>query len=170
MTREEDALPTQPASSPVSAAANQRSDAADPTHLVVVLDGCDFIGRLEVSKAPRTCAAICARLPFTNSVIQARWSGEAAWIPLGGLDLGVGEENATSRPLPGQILLYPGGLSEAEILVPYGVSEFRCKAGVLRGNHFLTIDSHLDRLADIGEQILWKGAHEIQFKLRPSGA
>src|SRR3954454_12128106 len=40
------------------------------------------------------------------------WSGEACWIPLGSLHFGVGCENATSYPGPGQILLYPGGLSE----------------------------------------------------------
>ena len=36
-----------------------------------------------VAQAPRTCAAFQAMLPFRNRLVQARWSGEAAWIPLG---------------------------------------------------------------------------------------
>src|SRR5213082_1284093 len=55
-------------------------------------------------------------------LIHVRWSGEACWIPLGALDLGLGYENATSFPAPGQILLYPGGISETEILFPYGAA------------------------------------------------
>ena len=50
-----------------------------------------------------------------------RWSGESAWIPLGELDIGLAApENHTSHPAPGEVLLYPGGLSETEILFPYG--------------------------------------------------
>ena len=36
------------------------------------------------------------------------------------LQLDVGYENHTSHPAPGEILLYPGGFSETEILFPYG--------------------------------------------------
>jgi len=49
-----------------------------------------------------------------------RWSGEAGWIPLGNLDLGLGYENHTSYLVTGQVLLYPGGISETAILLAYG--------------------------------------------------
>ena len=49
-----------------------------------------------------------AWLPFDGKLIQARWSGEAAWIPLGERRLEVSFENATSHPAPGEILFYHG--------------------------------------------------------------
>lgn len=78
----------------------------------------EFVGRLEEAAAPKTCAAFLQRLPFRNQLIHVRWSGESAWIPLGDFDFGIGFENATSYPAPGQVLLYPGGYSETEILFP----------------------------------------------------
>jgi len=55
-------------------------------------------------------------LPYRQKIIHARWSGEACWVPLGECDLGVGFEDATSVPQAGEILFYPGGYSETEIL------------------------------------------------------
>ena len=96
-------------------------------------------------------------------MIHVRWSGEACWIPLGTLDLGLGYENATSFPAPGQILLYPGGISETEILFPYGAVRFASKVGQLAGNHFLTIVEGLDQLRPLGALTLWHGAHDVEF-------
>ena len=76
-----------------------------------------------------------------------RWSGEACWIPLGDFDLGLAPENHTSYPAPGQILLYPGGISETEILLGYGAVRFASKVGQLAGNHFLTIIEGNENLA-----------------------
>jgi len=98
-----------------------------------------FAARWEETNAPRTCAAFRRLLPYRQRIIQARWSGEAGWIPLGDLDLGVGPENATSEPAPGALLFYPGGISETEILFPYGTARFASVKGPLAGNHFLTI-------------------------------
>ena len=53
-----------------------------------------------------------------------RWSGEAIWVPLGDLDLGLTYENPTSYPAPGQIIVHPGGISETEILLAYGSVHF----------------------------------------------
>jgi len=125
-----------------------------------------FNARLEESKAPRTVAALRQLLPLGGKLVQARWSGEAAWVPLGWeLDLGLGHENATAYPAPGELLLYPGGLSEVEILFPYGATSFASKMGQLAGNHFATIEDGRERLADLGEAILWRGAQDVVFTL-----
>ena len=86
-------------------------------------------------------------LPYRERIIHVRWSGEACWIPLGDLDLGLGFENHTSYPAPGQILLYPGGISETEILLAYGGVRFASKMGQLAGNHFLTVIEGNENLA-----------------------
>ena len=123
-----------------------------------------FVAGLEHEVAPRTCERFLAMLPYSERMIHVRWSGEACWIPLGALDLGLGPENATSYPAPGQILLYPGGTSETEILIAYGAVHFASKAGQLAGNHFLTIVQGLDRLRPLGEMTLWQGAQPILFE------
>ena len=99
-----------------------------------------------------------------SQIVHVRWSGEGVWIPLGDLDFGVGYENHTSYPAPGQIILYPGGISETEILLAYGGVQFACKMGQLAGNHFITLTSGLEKLPEIGKLALWKGAQSITFK------
>jgi hypothetical protein len=134
------------------------------SNLHIVAGPFEFIAQMEAAAAPQSCASFTRLLPFRNKIIQARWSGEAAWIPLGNLQVGVGYENHTSYPAPGQILLYPGGFSETEILFPYGSSCFASKMGQLAGNHFLTIIKGNERLRDLGHLVLWEGAQEILFE------
>lgn len=102
--------------------------AAPPTPVRVTVGPYTFIGHLEETACPQTCALFRSLLPHTDKIIQARWSGFAAWIPspLGDdVELPVvPPENATAVPLPGQILFYPGGISEVEILFPYGPTTF----------------------------------------------
>lgn len=123
-----------------------------------------FDGQLETAAAPKTCAAFVSRLPFAGQAVHVRWSGEAIWIPLGNYDFGVEYENATSYPAPGQIILYPGGVSETEILLAYGCVHFASKAGQLAGNHFMTITSGLGQLGELGRETLWRGAKTIEFE------
>ena len=78
---------------------------------------------------------------------------------------GVGYENHTSYPAPGQVILYPGGISETEILLAYGGVHFASKMGQLAGNHFITITSNLDRLYELGRTVLYKGAQKTRFVL-----
>lgn len=122
-----------------------------------------FDARFEEALAPKTCAAFRKHLPFESQVIHVRWSGEGVWIPLGDKQFGVDYENHTSYPAPGQIILYPGGISETEILLAYGSVHFASKMGQLAGNHFATIYDGNDRLKDLGELVLWRGAQEISF-------
>jgi hypothetical protein len=121
----------------------------------------EFIAKFESKLAPLTCSKFKSLLPFTNKIIQARWSGEAGWIPLGETDLGLPLENEKSNPGPGEVLFYPKGISETEILFPYGQSIFACKNGVLSGSHFLTIIEGKESFSALGELILWQGAQEI---------
>ncbi len=123
----------------------------------------EFDARFE-ERAPDTIAAFRAAMPFSSKVIHVRWSGEGVWIPLGDLDFGVGYENHTSYPAPGQIILYPGGISETEILLAYGGVHFACKMGQLAGNHFITLTSGLEKLEELGRLTLWKGAQDVLFK------
>ena len=123
-----------------------------------------FAARLEEAAAPQTVAAFRKLLPLRSKIIQARWSGEAAWIPLGDRDLGVGFENHTSHPAPGHLLLYPGGFSETEILFPYGGTVFASKMGQLAGNHFASIAAGADVLPELGRLVLWDGAQDISFE------
>jgi hypothetical protein len=125
-----------------------------------------FVARFEQDAAPATVAAFRRLLPLRSRIIQARWSGQAAWIPFGELDVGIGPENATCYPAPGELLLYPGGVSETELLFPYGPTSFASKAGPLAGNHFATVVEGRDRLAELGELVLWHGAQEISFEER----
>jgi hypothetical protein len=123
-----------------------------------------FTARLEEDTAPQTVAAFRRLLPLESKIIQARWSGRAAWIPMGDLDVGIGPENATSYPAAGELLLYPGGVSETELLFPYGHTCFASKAGQLAGNHFATIVAGGERLQELGELVLWHGAQDISFR------
>jgi hypothetical protein len=123
-----------------------------------------FTARMEEELAPQTCAAFAGLLPYRQKLIHARWSGEACWIPLGDFDLGVGYENHTGHPSRGDILFYPGGLSETEILFPYGSASFASKVGPLAGNHFLTVVTGHEHLADLGRLALWEGAQDITFE------
>ncbi|OKH86754.1 DUF3830 family protein [Thalassospira sp. TSL5-1] len=123
-----------------------------------------FDAKLETEAAPKTCAAFMERLPFISKVVHVRWSGEGVWMPLGDYQFGVDYENHTSYPAPGQIILYPGGISETEILLAYGGVHFASKVGQLAGNHFITITSNLDDVVKLGKMTLWEGAQDIRFE------
>ena len=134
------------------------------SQLIVHVGDFSFQARFEEQLAPRTCAAFRKAMPFESQAIHVRWSGEAVWMPLGDLDFGISYENPTSYPAPGQIILYPGGISETEILLAYGGVRFASKVGQLAGNHFITVISNLEQLAELGKTVLWKGAQKVRFE------
>ncbi len=134
------------------------------TMLRITAGSFTFAAKMEEELAPQTCAAFRRLLPYRQKIIHARWSGEACWIPLGDFDLGVGYENHTSHPSRGDILFYPGGFSETEILFPYGSACFASKLGQLAGNHFLTIVEGHEHLSELGRTVLWQGAQDIVFE------
>jgi hypothetical protein len=123
-----------------------------------------FGARFETAAAPKTCEIFKKLLPYENKIIHVRWSGEAVWIPLGELNLGLPNENQTSYPAPGQMIVYPGGISETEILLAYGATHFASKVGQLAGNHFITVTSGLDRIYELGRSVLYEGAKTIRIE------
>ena len=144
-----------------------------PKTLRVVLAGEVFTAALNPD-APLTVAAFVKLLPYRQKMIHVRWSGEACWIPLGDFQLGVGFENHTSHPAPGDVLFYPGGYSETELLIAYGACSFASRMGPLAGNHFMTLLDSRDRLRALGRRVLWEGAVDVLFEAddgqRPFGA
>ena len=134
------------------------------THLRIVAGPHVLRARLETLLAPLTCAYFRSLLPYRQRIIHVRWSGEGCWIPLGSLESGLGFENATRYPASGQILFYPGGYSETELLLAYGSVCFASKLGPLAGNHFMTVTDGLELLAPLGRLTLWQGAQDIVFE------
>jgi len=137
--------------------------------LKIVAGPFTFRARLEEERAPKSAAAIRAMLPFKSKLVHCRWSGESTWVPMGdtrvGGPTGLAYENHTSHPAPGQMLIHPGGISETEILFPYGSTLFSSKVGQLAGNHFATVTEGNDKLAEIGRLTLWEGAQDFSIEL-----
>jgi hypothetical protein len=136
--------------------------------------------RLERERAPRTAAAVEALLPFRGKILQGRWSGESAWVPLGdwrtastpgggggapARRLDVPYENLTSYPAPGELLLYCFGQTVDELLLAYGPTVFQSRVGLLAGNHFATVLDARERLAELGRLVLWEGAQDVLIEL-----
>ena len=122
-----------------------------------------FTGHLEAAAAPRSVAWLSARLPLEGVSLHARWSGEAAWMPIE-QEVALDYENALSYPHPGQILLYAGTKSGPELLLPYGYCAFACRAGELAGNHVITLEHDSSSLNSLGHALLFRGAQ--RFSLR----
>lgn len=123
-----------------------------------------FVAEFQERDAPRTVAAFRTLLPYRQKLVHCRWSGEGCWIPLGDFTLEVPYENHTSHPAPGEILWYPGGFSETELIFAYGDVLFSSKLGQLAGNHFLTVVEGQDQLSAMGRTVLYEGAQDIVFE------
>jgi len=132
--------------------------------LEIVTAGFTFRAHFLEEDARATVAAFRKILPFEDRIIHCRWSGESNWIPWGDRDFGIGPENATSYPHPGELALYPGGQSETELLFPYGYCSFASKAGHLWANHFATLVEGQEQLRELGRLTLWEGAQTISFR------
>ena len=133
-------------------------------HLSITIGEYKIKAELHTKEAPETCTRILEALPITGNLIQARWIGEAAWLQMDPYGIEAPQENATSYPGPGQLLYYPGGVSEKEILIPYGSACIASKFGLLPGNHFATVTLGYDLLEKIGRKVLWEGAQPIRIE------
>ena len=124
-----------------------------------------FIAKLLEDEAPKTCAAFKKMLPLESEFIHVRWSGEGVWIPYGDTRIGLEYDNHTSHPSKGEMLLYPGVISEMEIILAYGRCCFSSMHGQLSGNHFLTITEGLEDLYVFGRKVLYEGAQKIMIDI-----
>jgi hypothetical protein len=140
------------------------ADGARIERIVVSIGDTRFGGRIEHDATPVAASLIERLLPLERRVIHARWSGEAIWVPLGGI-ASVKPERATSYPRPGQVLLYAGAKSEPELLIPYGACAFACTAGALAGSPVITLDASEAELRPLGERVLWNGALPFRIEL-----
>jgi hypothetical protein len=124
-----------------------------------------FVGQLLTDQAPETCRVFLSMLPMKSKFIHVRWSGEGIWIPFGELRTGLQLENHISHPAIGEMLFYPGGVSEMELILSYGRCCFSSQYGQLPGNLFLTIVEGLENLSAFGKKVLWEGAQDIEITL-----
>ena len=139
------------------------------TTIKITTGGFEFLAEAHPD-APETVAAFLQLLPYRQKFIHVRWSGDGCWVPLGDYQLTsagtpIGFENHTSHPSAGDILFYPGGYSETEIIMAYGACCFSSKLGQLAGNHFLTITRGGENLRALGLKTLWDGAQDVTFEL-----
>lgn len=135
-----------------------------PTSLRLSIGTETFSAQLRCDMAPVSCTQLEHLLPYRGKIIHARWSGEALWSPLAAVwpsGLILPPESSTDRPAPGQVLLYAGTASEPELLFAYGTSRFAGNAGPLAGNPVLTIREPPAKLAELGREVLWRGAMDL---------
>jgi len=141
------------------------------TELLITVGDLHCTARWE-GEAPRTVEAIRRMLPLRDRLIHCKWSGEGCWIPFGDDTMDLPWENHTSHPAPGELIIYPGGYSECEILLAYGAVSFSSRLGQLAGNHFASITRTADgtdlraALKEMGRRVLWEGAQPITIEER----
>ena len=134
----------------------------------VSIGSSNFSASIESVEGSASSRALMQLLPYSGTVLHARWSGEAIWSPLQTswpAESLLPEESAVAEPRPGQLLLYAGPHSEPEILIAYGETRFASRFGGLRGNPVLTIVERLDELAHVGRSILENGASTLHIAL-----
>ncbi|MGH2394829.1 MAG: DUF3830 family protein [Candidatus Limnocylindria bacterium] len=54
------------------------------------------------------------------------------------------------------------------MLFPYGACSFSSRVGQLAGNHFATVTSGQEQLAEMGRRVLWEGAQDIEITEGPA--
>lgn len=111
--------------------------------------------------APRSVEALLGLLPWETELVHVRWSGEGVWVPLGERVFDLPWETPTRFPAPGEVLFYPGGYSETEVLLAYGPCAFASKLGPIAGNHVMTVVEGIAQLPELGRRCLWEGAQPL---------
>jgi len=133
------------------------------SRVLLVAGPFEFVGTLERKTAPASAAWLVKQSPLNGTLQHACWSGEAAWLPLSGAPQ-LRPENATAHPRPGQILLYAGSASQAELLIPYGACAFASKAGTLAGSPVITLEGSFENLCALGSLLIAKGMQPMTLK------
>ena len=121
-----------------------------------------FKARWEEKDAPKTVAAVRRMLPLRSKLVHVPLERRVHLGPDGreAPRRGLREPHQSSRARA-RSSIYPGGISEMEILFPYGSCLFSSKVGQLAGNHFATVIEGNEHLAEIGRLTLWEGAQDF---------
>ena len=122
-----------------------------------------FVARLEEEAAPETVAAFRQTAPARLEDHPLPLERRVELDPVRRPRARHRPRERDVLPLPGELLLYPGGVSETELLFPYGHCAFGSKAGPLAGNHFATVVEGHENLRELGRRTLWEGAQAIRF-------
>ena len=120
---------------------------------------------LEEDAAPKTIAALRTLLPLRSQLVQARWSGESAWVPMG-FELELGHRARERQQLPGRRRAPPlprralGGRDP----LPVRRDLLRQQDGPA-GRKPLRDDRRGSRSSsELGRVVLWEGAQPIVFE------
>lgn len=141
-----------------------QTPAAAAGRLSIRVGQLNLFAEWEADAAPGTCELFRNLLPLKMKIIHCSWSGEGVWVPLRKWEMQWRRENETSHPKPGQLLLYPGGQSEPELLIPCGACIFNSRFGILKGNHFATIAEGMDDLIQLHQSLLSQGAQDCTIE------
>ena len=128
-----------------------------------------FVARLLTAEAPKTCATIQRRLPFTYRFHHSIVSGQAlVTLPP---DLTVERENQRVAGVPPGTLAFlvkdEPVLVPDEIYVAYGLFISRGLTVDMKQpvNIFARVEEKLDELAQVGRRVLMEGAETVRFSL-----
>jgi hypothetical protein len=132
-----------------------------------------FAARLLTAEAPKTCATIQGRLPFSYRFHHSIVSGQAlVTLPP---DLTVERENQRVAGVPPGTLAFlvrdVPVLVPDEIYIAYGLFISRGLTVDMKQpvNIFARVEEQLDELAQVGRRVLMEGAETVRFSaLGPS--
>jgi hypothetical protein len=130
--------------------------------LNVDIGGTKFSAAVQTEKAPKTCEMLSRLLPIEAEVMHSRFAGESVWFNMKGTPQ-LDYENHTSYLSKGEMVYYPGSIHGNGILIAYGGAVFNSKVGLLAANHFASITSDLDILAETGMKLLREGAKPVRI-------
>jgi hypothetical protein len=131
-----------------------------------------FVARLLTAEAPKTCASIQRRLPFTYRFHHSIVSGQAlVTLPP---DLTVERENQRVAGVPPGTVAFlvkdEPVLVPDEIYIAYGLFISRGLTVDMKQpvNVFARVEEKLDELAQVGRRVLMEGAETVRFGLAGS--
>ena len=138
-----------------------------PRRFKIEVAGHEFVADLLEDRAPKTCDAFWAQLPFERDLIQAKWSGHVSYV-LTDLDIKEAECSRCYGVCPGEILYNPHVHDAAEhpheVSIVYGPAVMSSVSGFAIMNLFARIPTEkLDELYALGIEISREGMKKARF-------
>jgi len=134
----------------------------------------DVVGELHLwsEMAPKTIERLESSLPLDGSLVHCRWSGDACFTELDPeLFKGVGLESAVRSLYPLTVAIRPpsGLLNSAELLISYGVAEYRLPTGQAQVTPIGEFIGDLSKFRDTLAGTALRGATTIGLRASASG-